>query len=64
MDELINKFNNNINRIRNANQYFRSHQGNDKAEKELQNIINDCNNICNELQAKGYDTSNLNMDIT
>lgn len=64
MDDLINKFNNNINRIRKANQYFKSHQGNDKTEQELANIINDCNDICNELQAKGYDISKLNMDIT
>lgn len=64
MDDLVNKFNKNMDRIRNANKYFRSNQGNDKAEQELQNIIDDCNNICTELQVKGYDISKLNMDIT
>ena len=64
MEDLIKKFNTNINRVRKANQYFKEHQGNDKAEHELNNIINDCNNICKELQAKGYDVTKLNMDIT
>lgn len=64
MEELIKKFDKNINRIRNANQYFKNNKGNQKAELELQNIINNCNDICNELQGKGYDISKLDMDIT
>ena len=64
MDELIKKFNLNINRIRNANTYFKSNKGNDKAQAELNSIIEDCNNLCTELQAKGYDISKLNMNIT
>lgn len=64
MDELIKKFNLNINRIRKANQYFKINNGNAKAEHELKNIIDDCNNICVELQVKGYDLNKLNMDIT
>lgn len=64
MEELIKKFNTNINRIRNANIYFKNNAGNQKAYLELQNIIDDCNNICTELQAKGYDITKLNMDIT
>ena len=35
-----------------------------KAELELQNIINNCNDICNELQTKGYDISKLDMNLT
>ena len=64
MDELIKKINKNINRIRKANIYFKNNKGNEKAELELQNIIDNCNNICNELQGKGYDISKLDMDIT
>lgn len=64
MDELINKFNININRIRKANQYYKTQQGTDKTDKELDSIIMECNNICNYLKAKGYDISKLNMDIT
>jgi len=63
MDELIKKFNININRIKRANIYFRNNKGNDKVELELQNIINDCNDICNKLLAKGYDITKLNMEI-
>lgn len=64
MDELIKKFNININRIRKANQFFKNNKGNDNAEQELQNIISDCNDICNKLQAFGYDLTKLNMEIT
>jgi len=64
MDELIKKFNININRIRKANQFFKNNKGNEKMEQELNNIIMDCNNICNGLQAKGYDITKLNMEIT
>lgn len=64
MDKLIEKFNKNINRIRNANQYFKNNTGNQKAYLELYNIIDDCNDICIKLQAKGYDLNKLNMDIT
>ena len=64
MEDLIKKFNANINRIKKANIYFRNNKGNDKAELELQNIINDCNDICNKLLAKCYDITKLNMEIT
>lgn len=64
MDELIKKFNANIKRIRNANEYFRNNNAGKKAENELNSIIDDCNKICTELQANGYDMSKLNMDIT
>lgn len=63
MNELINKFNINMNRIRNANKYFKNNQGNYKAEQELQNIINECNDICTKFQAKGYDLSKLDMNL-
>ena len=64
MEELIKKFNGNINRIRKANQYFRNNKSSEKAEQQLQGIINDCNDICNELQGKGYDINQLDMNIT
>lgn len=64
MDELIKRFNININRIRKANEYYKTHQGNEKTDKALQNIVNNCNDICTKLQAKGYDITKLNMDIT
>ncbi|MDF2881688.1 MAG: hypothetical protein K0R54_2245 [Clostridiaceae bacterium] len=64
MDELIKKFNLNINRIRKANQYFKNNKVNAKAEQELNNIIMDCNDICNKLQGMGFDLNKLNMDIT
>lgn len=66
MDELIKKFNTDIKRIRKANIYFKNnpYKENKKAETELNNIINNCNNICNELLALGYDISNLDMDLT
>lgn len=64
MEELIKRFNININRIRRANTYFRSKKAGKKAEAELSSIIDDCNNICTELQSKGYDISKLDMNIT
>ncbi len=64
MDELIKKFNININRIRKANQYFKKNKGNIEAEKELDIIINDCNHICNKLRAMNYDIGKLDMNIT
>lgn len=64
MEELIKKFNTNINRIRKANQYFKNNKSSEKAEQQLQGIIDDCNDICNELQDKGYDVSKLDMNIT
>lgn len=64
MEELIKKFNANINRIRKANEYFKSNKGNDKAEQELQNIIDECNDICNELENKGFDIRKLDMNLT
>lgn len=64
MEELIKKFNTNINRIRNANKYFKNNKGSQKAELKLQGIIDECNDICNELQGKGYDLSKLDMEIT
>lgn len=64
MEELIKKFNANINRIRKANVYFRNNKGSEKAEQQLQGIIDDCNDICNKLQGKGYDVNQLDMDIT
>ncbi len=64
MDELIKKFNININRIKRANIYFKNNNAGKKAENELNIIIDDCNKICTELLAKGYDITKLNMDIT
>lgn len=64
MDELIKKFNLNINRIRKANQYFKNNKGNEKMEQELNNIIMDCNNICNQLKAMNFDIGKLDMNIT
>lgn len=64
MEELIKKFNTNINRIRKANIYFRNNKGSEKAEQQLQGIIDECNDICNELQGKGFDISKLDMNIT
>lgn len=64
MEELIKRFNININRIRNANEYFRNNNAGKKAENELNYIIDDCNDICTELQAKGYDVTKLDMNIT
>jgi len=63
MDELIKKFNININRIRKANQFFKSNKGNEKMEQELNNIIMDCNNICNQLKAINFDIDKLDMNI-
>lgn len=63
MDKLIKRFNLNINRIRKANQYFKKNKSN-AAEKELNNIINDCNNICNQLKAMNFDLNKLDMNIT
>lgn len=64
MEELIKKFNTNINRIRKANQYFKNNKSSEKAERQLQGIIDECNDICNELQGKGYNLSKLDMEIT
>ena len=64
MDELIIKFNANINRIRKANQYFKSNQGSQNAEQQLQGIIDDCNDICNKLESKGFDLKELDMNLT
>lgn len=64
MDELIKKFNINIKRIRDANVYFKNSKGNKKTELALQKIIDECNDICTKLQAKGYDINKLDMDIT
>ena len=64
MEELIKKFNGNIKRIRDANIYFKNNAGSQKAELKLQSIIDECNDICNELQGKGCDISKLDMDIT
>ena len=64
MEELIKKLELNINRIRKANQYFKNNKSSEKAEQQLQGIIDDCNDICNELQGKGYDLSKLDMNLT
>ncbi|MBP1924608.1 hypothetical protein J2Z76_000461 [Sedimentibacter acidaminivorans] len=64
MDELIKKFNININRIRKANWYFKNNKGTIEAEHELDNIIIDCNDICNKLKAMNYDIGKLDMNIT
>lgn len=64
MEELIKKLELNINRIRKANDYFRNNKSSEKAEQQLQGIIDDCNDICNELQGKGFDIKKINMDIT
>ena len=64
MEELIKNFNQNINRIRKANDYFRNNKSSEKAEQQLQGIIDNCNDICNELQGKGFDVSKLDMNLT
>ena len=64
MEKLVNKFNKNIKRIRDANTYFRKNKGTLKAQMELQNIVNKCNDICNELESKGFDLSQLDMNLT
>lgn len=64
MEELIKKFNTNINRIRKANDYFRNNKSSEKAEQQLRGIVDECNDICNELQGKGYDVSKLDMNLT
>lgn len=64
MEELIKNFNQNINRIRKANDYFRNNKSSEKAEQQLQGIIDNCNDIYNELQGKGFDVSKLDMNLT